>query len=50
MKILGAIELWRTRFHYRQDSVFNPETYLAFLKLLARHYRRQGAILIQDSC
>lgn len=50
VKILGAIELWRTRFHYRQDSVFNAETYLAFLKLLARHYRRQGAILIQDSC
>ena len=49
VKILGAIELWRTRFHYRQDSVFNAETYLAFLELLARHYRRQGAILIQDN-
>src|SRR5438552_636726 len=23
VKILGAIELWRTRFEYRQDTVFN---------------------------
>jgi transposase len=49
VKILGAIELWRTRFHYRQDSVFNASTYLAFLELLAQHYRHQGAILIQDN-
>jgi len=48
VKILGAIELWRTRFHYRQDGVFNASTYLAFLELLAHHYRRQGALLIQD--
>src|SRR6266849_9844848 len=32
VKILGAIELLRTRFHYRQDSVFNASTYLAFLE------------------
>ena len=49
VKILGAIELWHTRFHYRQDSVFNASTYLAFLELLAQHYRHQGAILIQDN-
>ena len=49
VKILGAIELRRTRFHYRQDSVFNASTYLAFLELLAQHYRHQGAILIQDN-
>ncbi len=49
VKILGAIELLRTRFHYRQDSVFNASTYLAFLELLAQHYRHQGAILIQDN-
>ena len=49
VKILGAIELWRTRFHYRQDTVFNAMTYLAFLEQLARRYRRQGAILIQDN-
>jgi DDE superfamily endonuclease len=50
VKILGAIELFRTRFHYRQDSVFNADTYLAFLQQqVAPHYRRQGAILIQDN-
>ena len=26
IKILGAIELWRARFHYRQDQVFNADT------------------------
>ena len=49
MKILGAIELWRTRFDYRQDTVFNADTYLGFLEQLARRYRRQGAIMIQDN-
>ena len=49
VKILGAIELFQTRFHYRQDTVFNASTYLAFLQQLARCYRRQGAILIQDN-
>ncbi len=49
VKILGAIELWGARFHYRQDAVFNATTYLAFLEGLARRYRRQGAILIQDN-
>jgi transposase len=49
IKILGAIELWRARFHYRQDTVFNADTYLGFLEQLARSYRRSGAILIQDN-
>ena len=49
VKILGAIELWRTRFHYRQDTIFNASTYLAFLEQLAGSYRRRGAILIQDN-
>ena len=49
VKVFGAIELWRTRFDYRQDTVFNATTYLAFLEQLARRYRRQGAILIQDN-
>ena len=49
VKILGAIELWGARFHYRQDTVFNATTCLAFLEQLARSYRRQGAILIQDN-
>ena len=45
VKILGAIELWRTRFHYRENRVFNAASYLTFLEQLARSYRRQGAIL-----
>lgn len=49
VKILGAIELWKTQFHYRRDLVFNATTYLTFLEQLARRYRRQGAILIQDN-
>src|SRR5437879_7747204 len=44
-----AIELKKTRFHYRQDTVFNASTYFAFLQQLARSYRRQGAVLIQDN-
>jgi len=48
VKILGAIELWGTRFHYRQDTVLNTATCLAFLEQLARCYRRRGAMLIQD--
>ena len=42
VKILGAIELFQTRFHYRQETVFNASTYLSFLQQLARRYRRQG--------
>jgi transposase len=49
VKVFGAIELWRTRFDYRRDTVFNATTYLGFLEQLARRYRRQGAILIQDN-
>ena len=49
MKILGAIELWTARFHYGQATVFNASTYLGFLHRLAPHYRRRGAILIQDN-
>ena len=49
VKILGAIELGDTRFHYRQDTVFNATTYFHFLEQLARRYRRRGAILIQDN-
>jgi transposase len=49
VKIFGAVELWRARFDYRRDTVFNAVTYLGFLEQLARRYRRQGAILIQDN-
>jgi hypothetical protein len=46
---MSAIELWRARFHYSQAPVFNASTYLDFLHRRAPHYRRRGAILIQDN-
>lgn len=49
VKILGAIELWRTGFHDREDRGCNAGTYRKFLEQLARSSRRQGAILIQDN-
>jgi len=49
VKILGAVEIYRADFHYRQATVFNADTYLTFLKQLAPHYRRRGAILVQDN-
>ena len=50
VKILGAVELYRARFHYKRDERFNALTYLAFLEQqIARRYRRRGAILIQDN-
>lgn len=49
VKILGAIELYRARFHYARDTVFNAKTYLPFLKSIAGIYRRRKAILIQDN-
>src|SRR6516225_5228775 len=49
VKVFGAIELWHTRFHYAQDTVFNASTYGTFLERLGRHYRRGGAMLIQDT-
>lgn len=49
VKILGAVELYHAHFLYRRDSVFNAETYLSFLGQIARRYRRQGAVLIQDN-
>lgn len=49
VKILGAVELGRARFHYRREEVFNAGSYLAFLEQLARSYRRRGAILIHDN-
>lgn len=41
--------MYRARFLFQRDEVFNAETYLSFLKKIAKHYRRQGAVLIQDN-
>ncbi len=41
VKILGAVELYRARFHYQRDERFNAITYLAFLEQqIARRCRR----------
>ena len=49
VKSLDAVELYQADFLYRRDSVFNAESYLAFLGQIAHRYRRQGAVLIQDN-
>jgi transposase len=49
VKILDAVELYQADFLYRRDSVFNAESYLAFLGQIAHRYRRQSAVLIQDN-
>lgn len=49
VKILGAVDLYSARFSWGCDEVFNAQTYLAFVERLARRYRRQGMILIQDN-
>jgi transposase len=37
------------RFHFRQDSVFNGETYARFLEQLSGRYSRRPIILIHDN-
>lgn len=49
VKILGAVEIYRAKFYYKQDEVFNATTYLPFLKEMLSRHRRRGAILIQDN-
>lgn len=49
VKVLGAVEIFEADFHYACDSVFNAETYLAFLRKLSAYYRQRGAILVQDN-
>src|SRR5258705_13680961 len=43
VKILGAIDLWDTRFHYRQEPGFHGFTSLVFFKQPAKKARRRGA-------
>jgi transposase len=50
IKILGAVEVYSAKFLYCRDTVFNAETYLAFLESrVARTFRRRGALLVQDN-
>lgn len=48
-KIFGAVALRQPGFHFRQDTVFNGETYTRFLAQLADRYPRRRVILIHDN-
>jgi len=49
VKILGAVNLYRARFHYARDTVFNAQTYLPFVQNVVRRHRHRGVILVQDN-
>lgn len=49
VKVFGCVEIYSARFLYRRDKVFNAETYLKFLKQVARWYYPQPVIWIQDN-
>lgn len=49
IKILGAVDIYTARFLYKRDTVFNADTYGGFLEDIARRFRRQGALLVQDN-
>jgi transposase len=48
-KILGAVDLYRTRFYYGWGEVFDGQTYTGFLSGLRECYPRQEVFLIQDN-
>jgi transposase len=49
LKIFGTIELYRARFLYHFQKVFNAETYRAYLERIVRCYFPQKVYLIQDN-
>ena len=49
LKIFGTIELYRARFLYHFQKVFNAESYLAYLERIVRCYFPQKVYLIQDN-
>jgi transposase len=49
LKIFGTIELYRARFLYHFQKVFNAETYRAYLERIVRCYFQQKVYLIQDN-
>lgn len=48
-KIFGAINLYRTRFIYRQDQVFNARTYILFLEQIVRAHFPKKCHVIHDN-
>lgn len=50
IKIFGAINIVDAKFVYKQDKVFNSETYLEFLeKIMKKYYCRRKIFYIQDN-
>lgn len=49
IKMFGAIELFKSRFHYHRDDVLNGDTYLDFLEQLAHRYYPQPVYYIHDN-
>jgi transposase len=49
IKIFGAVDVYRAKFIYKRDTVFNADTYGGFLDDIGKHFRRRGAILVQDN-
>jgi len=43
------VDVFSAKFLYREDEVFNAETYLGFLEQIARTYHRKKVFLIQDN-
>lgn len=49
LKIFGTIELYRARFLYHFQDVFNAQTYIQYLKKILRSYSPRKIYLIQDN-
>ena len=50
VKIFGCVDIYRPRFLYQRTTVFNADTYLAFLEeRLARYYYPNRVYYIQDN-
>ena len=49
VKIFGCVDVFSARFHYKQDDVFNADTYLEFLEQVVRRYYRKKIFYIQDN-
>jgi transposase len=48
-KIFGAVARQPSRFHFRQDTVCNGQTYAQFLEQLAGCYPHRQVLLIHDN-
>jgi hypothetical protein len=49
LKIFGTIELYRARFLYQFQTVFNAITYVAYLERIVRRYCSRKTFLIHDN-